>query len=246
MAMPTVNSIGTVQANTTALTIPPGASHTVDDIDILLIETGVSTAITLTTAAGFAELAAVSPQTTGAGATGTILSVFWRRWNGTDGSPVTAAPSNHGVGRMISISGCKTSGNPWNTTATGVTDASADLTVVVNGGTTSVVDCLVLLMVAQSLPDATTTTEFSNWVNADLATVTEQIDNTTIFGNGGAIGMATGQRAATGTFGTTTADAVTSSTRVCAMVALEGAGGAVTTPPRPTVVNFATTRAATY
>lgn len=235
MAMPTVNSVGTVVSNTTAITVAPGATHTADDIDILMLESGFvgGSGTTLATAEGFVELTAVSPQSTGTGATGTILNVFWRRWNGTDGSPVTNAPSNHVIGRMISISGCKTTGDPWNTTATGTTDSAADTSVSIAGGTTTAANCLILAMVAQSLPDVTSTTEFSNWANADLANVTERIDDAQQFGNGGAIGLATGEKASAGIFGATTADAATSSTRVCAMVALEGAGVAAVENPYP-------------
>lgn len=242
MAIPTVASVGTIVsvAATGPLTVAPGATHTANDIDIVLVETQAGNP-TLSTAAGFAELTAVSPQTTGA----TIMGVFWRRWNGTDGSPAIGQATNHIIARMISISGVKTSGDPWNTTATGTTDSSADTSVSIAGGTTTVADCLILAMLTQDLPDANTATEFSGWANIDLGSVTEQMDDTRNPGNGGAIGMATGTKAVAGAFGATTATAVTSAVRVCAMVALEGASAAAK-PPRVTVVNFAVTRASTY
>lgn len=232
MGMPTVASVGTVvDASTGTLTVAPGATHTTDDIDVVIVEGGAADA-TLSTANGFAELTAVSPQGTGSGGSSTRFGVFWRRWNGSDGSPIFAGVSNHAVGRMISISGCKTSGNPWNVTATGTTDSSADTSLSAAGATTTAADCLILAFAGQNLPDASSTTEFGSPTNADLANLTERIDNATAQGNGGAIWLVTGEKATAGAYGATTCTTVTSALRVCGSIALEGAsaGGAAADP----------------
>jgi hypothetical protein len=231
VAIPTVNSVGAqVQTNTT-VAVAPGAGHTSGDIDIIIVESA-NDPVTLSVAAGFAELTAISPVSI---AGQTRLTIFWRRWNGTDGSPtIDVTGGDHAIARMISISGCIASGNPWDITGTGTNDTTADTTVSIAGGTTTVADCLIMLMVAQALPDSNTTTEFSGETNADLSSLTERMDHTRNIGNGGAIGMWTGGKAAAGAFGATTVTAVTSSQRVCAMIALKPAatqksfGGSIT------------------
>lgn len=243
MGMPTVNSVGANQAGVTALTIPPGTPHTANDIDIMLITTKGG-ALTLPTPAGFVEVTAVA-QLLGAEATGIRMTVWWRRWNGTDGSAVTNDSGAAQHGRMISISGCKTSGDPWNVTSTGTTDSSADTSLSAAGATTSAADCLVLAMACQDLPDANGTGEFGTPTNTDLANLTERIDNTSTASTGTAIWMASGEKAAAGAYGATTLTTVTTARRLCATIALEGASAAAK-PPRPTVVNFAVTRASTY
>lgn len=250
MAMPTVNSVGAVASGTGAITVNPGASHTANDIDIVLLECEVVDAPALSTANGFVRLTALDQSTDGGGAASTgrcQMSVWWRRWNGTDGSPVFAAVADHNLGRMISVSGCKTTGNPWNVLALGNNDpTTGDTSLSAAGTTTTVADCLVLAMACQGIPDATGTTEFGAATNADLANLTERVDNSVAAGGGGAIWMVSGEKATAGAYGATTCTSVTSSRRVCATLALEGAGAAVTSPPRPTVVNFAVTRASNY
>ena len=216
MATPVVNSVGDI-AFGNGITVNPGASHTVDDIDVTLLETVDSSVISLATPNGFAEVTALNQVIAGA----TQMSVWWRRWNGTDGSPVFASADNHQIARMISISGCITSGDPWDIVLTGITDSVADTSVEIIGGTTTVAECLILAMVVQELPDANSTAQFTSWANADLSSVTEQMDNARNVGNGGAVGMATGEKATAGLFGTTTATAATSSRRVGGMLALK-------------------------
>lgn len=249
MGMPTVNSVGAVATGGGAITVNPGATHTTNDIDIVLLENSNLDVPALTTANGFARLTALDQVTSGGGAASTgrcQMSVWWRRWNGSDGSPVFADAGDHNLGRMISISGCKTTGDPWNVLSTGTTDDTGDTSLSAVGATTSVADCLVLAMAGQGNPDTTGTGEFGAATNTDLANLTERFDDTTAAGDGGAIWMVTGEKATAGAYGATTCTTVSTSRRVCATLALEGAGAAVTRPPRPTVVNFAVTRASNY
>jgi len=219
MAIPTVNSVGAVVSAVAGITVDPGASHSADDIDIVLLECDSADSPGLSTANGFARLTALDQTVTG-----TQMSVWWRRWNGSDGSPVFGDAGNHQIARMISISGCITTADPWELALTGITDAVADTSVSIIGGTTLGDDRLILAMVCQDLPDINTTTEFGSWANGDLSDVTERIDNSTNVGNGGAIGMASGGKATLGLFGATTATAVTSAVRVCGMLALRPPG----------------------
>lgn len=172
MALPTINSVGAVFGGVGSVTGTVGASHTTNDIDVVLLECADNDTPSLSTANGFARLTALD-QTVGSAGAGTQMSVWWRRWNGSDGNPVFADAGDHQIGRMISISGCITTGDPWDITGTGTTDSSADTSVSIAGGTTTVADCLILGFVCQNGPDANTTTEFGAPTNADLANLTE-------------------------------------------------------------------------
>ena len=64
---------------------------------------------------------------TGGSSGSTALTVYWSRYNGTQGAPTTSDSGDHQIGRMIAIRGATTSGNPWDVTAGGV-DATASTT----------------------------------------------------------------------------------------------------------------------
>jgi hypothetical protein len=171
-----------------------------------------------------------SPQAVGSGTTLAQLSCFWARASqDTPTSPTSAAPSNHQQGFIIAVSGCITTGNPWDVTAPGTTEAGPDTSISIAGDTTTVDDCLVVLACATSLPDAATTTEFGAMTNADLGSLTEHVDNTTSQGNGGGLFCGTGTKASLGAYTATTLTAVTSAAHACMSIALKPppAGGAV-------------------
>ncbi len=94
------------------------------------------------------------------------------------------------------------SGNPWDVTAGGI-EATSDTSGSIAGATTTVTNTLVVTAIATSLPDASSTTNFSSWTNANLTDVTERTDNAVNSGNGGGLGVATGVRAAAGAYGNT-------------------------------------------
>lgn len=223
MSVPTVNSVGAVAGGAGVATIDPGASHTSGDIDVIIHECAAADTPALTTANGFARITALD-QTVGT-TPGAQMSIWWRRWDGAAGSPVFGDAGDHQIGRMISVSGCIASGDPWDITGTGTTDSSADTSASIAGGTTTVDECLVLGFICQEGPDTNSVTEFGAPTNADLANLTERVDNSRLAGGGGAIYMVTGEKATAGTFGATTLTTVTSSLRVCGILALK--------PPTP-------------
>ena len=146
-----------------------------------------------------------SPQGTGTGgSSGSVaLTVFWSRYNGTQGAPTTSDSGDHQIGRMIAIRGATTSGNPWDVTAGGV-DATASTTATIPGATTTVANTLVVVAAAVGLPNSNGTANFSAWTNANLSSITERTDNTRNAGVGGGIGVATGGKATAGAYGNTT------------------------------------------
>ena len=232
-AIPTFVAAGAVASNTTAITPALPAGIQVNDILLLFLETS-NQAITIATANGGAwtEVAG-SPQGTGTAVTSTAtrLTVFWSRYNGTQGAPTTSDSGDHQVGRIIAVRGVVTSGNPWDVTAGGV-DAAANTTGAIPGATTTVANTLVVTGIATALPDSTTTANFGTWTNAGLATLTERIDNTTANGDGGGLGIATGGRAATGAYGDTTVTLANSSVKAMMSIALKP------DPPAPKVRRF--------
>jgi hypothetical protein len=145
-----------------------------------------------------------SPQGTGSagGSSATCLTAFWSRYNGTQGNPTVSDSGNHQVACMIAIRGAASSGNPWEVTAGGV-ESTSDTSASIPGATTTVANTLVVVAVAGSLPDANGTSNFSGWSNASLANLTERTDNTRSSGNGGALGIATGEKVAAGAYGNT-------------------------------------------
>ncbi|MHB9070793.1 MAG: hypothetical protein ACYC54_10560 [Sedimentisphaerales bacterium] len=201
---PTFVAAGAVASGTGAIAPVLPAGIATNDILLLFIETA-NQAITIPAPNGGTWIAVTnSPQGTGtAGSTiATRLTVFWSRYNGTQGNPTTSDSGDHQAGRIIAIRGAAASGNPWDVTAGGV-EAVADTSGSIPGATTTVGNTLVVTAIATALPDSTSTTNFSAWTNANQTSITERVDNAQNAGNGGAIGIATGIRAATGAYGNT-------------------------------------------
>ena len=231
MAIPTFVAAGTAAGDIIAITPGLPAGIAADDILLLFLETA-NQAVTIPTPNGgtWTEVTD-SPQGTGAagGASATRLTVFWSRYNGTQGAPTTDDPGDHVYGVILAFRGCITSGNPWDVTS-GDVQATADTTVEIPGDTTTVVDCLVVVATVDN-QDSVSSTRYSAWTNADLATVTEQSDGGTAAGNGGGIGVATGEKAAVGAYTTTTATAFASTTQGRMSVALKPPAAAGATHP---------------
>ncbi len=201
---PTFVAAGAVASNTTAITPALPANIATGDILLLFLETA-NQAITIPTPNGgtWTEVTN-SPQGTGTagGTTGARLTIFWSRYNGSQGDPTTSDSGDHQQGRIIAIRGVTTSGNPWDIT-TGGTEAVSDTSGLIPGATTTVPNTLVVTAIATSLPDATGTSNFSSWTNSNLTSITECIDNTVTAGNGGGLGIVTGIKATAGVYGNT-------------------------------------------
>ena len=194
--LPVVRGVGTVASGTGAITpaLPTGCE--VNDLLVLLLETNESQAITVS---GWTE-APDSPQET----TGTRLTIFWRRFVEGDTDPTTSDSGDHQIGRIISVKGVTDVGDPWNVTS-GSVDSTSDTTGSITGDTTTSDNCLVLVA-CSTTRDAVGTSEFSNWVNADLDNITERMDDTTDAGTGGGFGVITGELPTAGAYGATSVD----------------------------------------
>jgi len=216
---PVFVAAGAVAYGTGAITPALPSGIATNDILLLCLETA-NQAISITNQNGGTWTQVTnSPQSVGSGTTATRLTVFWSRYNGTQGAPTTSDSGDHQIGRMIAIRGATTSGDPCNVTAGG-TEATADTSGSIPGATTTVANTLVVAVIATSLPDSNGTSTFSAWTNANLTGVTERTDNTRNAGNGGGLAIATGVKATAGAYGSTSVTVKTASTKAMMSIAI--------------------------
>lgn len=198
MAAPALRAVGSTASGTgdVVTNLPAGVQE--DDILILAVETATES---VSTPSGW-SIVTESPQTlTG---NSSKLSVFWKRATTSESAPTITDPGDHAHTVIFAFSGCKTSGNPWNTTAGNTYSGSADPTWP--AVTTTVDDCYVLNIGTNYLDG--TTAQILNWANASLVSITELVDVATSVGNGGAIFAAGGVKTTAGAVSGTTANAV--------------------------------------
>jgi len=207
--MPTWVNNGGGAASISAITPALPASILTNDILLLFVETAndlTQTSIANQNGGTWTQVTN-SPQGIGpnGGTSATRLAVFWSRYNGTQGAPTTNDAGNHQIGFIAAFRDVKTSGDPWNITSGGTIASDAPVTITLTGATTSSDNCLVVLAVANDM-DINATTIYSNWTNTNLASVTERFDGNNNQGNGGGLGMATGEMATAGNYGNSTVD----------------------------------------
>jgi hypothetical protein len=235
---PWVLGAGAVASNGSAISpaLPNITDQTMLSGDMLILPLETSNqAISIANANGgtwtqFAN----SPQGTGTGGntTSTSLTVFWSRYNGTQGAPTTSDSGDHQLGRMIAVRGLVGSGDPTDVTA-GSADATANTSASIPGATTSVDNDAVLVLIATALPDATGSANFTE-TNGDLADFAEVIDNTVTAGAGGGLGAAGGLMAAAGAYGATSVTLANSSVKATMTIALK--------PPAAPVIDLTPSR----
>jgi len=180
----------------------------------------------LSDAQGFAELGSQANKTYGvAGNNGSIcVGVYWKRLAGGDTGPsVAAVASRAHVGVIHVVRGCIATGDPWNVWAEGVSSSSsASISIV--GAETTVADCLVMAIVGHSRDVGGAAV--SAWANTDLANLAERQDESTNVSYGVGLAMATGEKAAAGTYAATTATLVGASSWGTTSIALRPAAAA--------------------
>jgi len=215
---PTWVATGAVTHSTAAITPALPSGIATNDILLLFVETyNQSVSISNQNGGTWAQVAG-SYQ----GTTGTRLTVFWSRYNGTQGAPTTSDSGDHQIGRIIAIRrGITAYGTPWDITAGGV-EATSDKSGSIPGATTTVANTLVVTAIATSLPDYNyDNNRFSSWVNANLTSLTERVDCSRNSGNGGGLGIATGVRATAGAYGNTAVTLASSATKGMMSIAIK-------------------------
>lgn len=223
MALPTIRAVGAAASGIGAISPGLPAGNAAGDLLVMALETGKQ-AITVS---GWTQ-APDSPQEQGAAPPGgSRLTIFYKIAVGSDAT-TTSDAGNHQLGQIVGITaGTFDAAAPFNVTAGGNQTATASVSIP--GDTTTVDDCLILAFCTGDNPDTDTTTQFASWANTDLANVTEQMDVTTSQGNGGALGMASGEKATAGAYGATTATATNPADRGCISLAIAPASAATGT-----------------
>ena len=192
--------VGTFTINTVAITPPLPGSLAVNDLLVLPLRTINGQAITIPTPNGGTWVEAPdSPQENVA--TGVRLTVFYSRYNGTQGNPTTSDSGTVNIGQMMAFRGVTVSDPPIDVTAgsnQGSTTAGS-----IPGDTSTVDGVMVVAMSACDL-DASSTTNASGWTNASLASITEMLDEITASGVGGGFAAAYGIKETAGAFNATT------------------------------------------
>ena len=202
MAIPTFQAAGTGQAGVGAITLS-WPTHQADDIGLLMVETDDEAAVLSGAGASdWTELDA-SPQSS---AGRTRLTVFRARATGSSQSDVTVDdPGNHAVGQILTYRGCITTGSPVDVDA-GDFETGNETVFVVPGATTTVADCLVVMIVANEANSDADQFTADDWTNADLSDVVaagRQHFQSTV-GNGGGVYPSDGGKASAGAYGTST------------------------------------------
>src|SRR5262245_48742508 len=149
---------------------------------------------------------------------------FWKRavGGGGDSAPIVTDSGDHTTCQVHSFGGVKTSGNPWNITSSGNDSGANDQSANIPGATTTAADVLVVLIQGVSR-NAADSSECGAVTNADLANITERFDDSRTQGLGGGHCIITGEKAAAGTYATSTLTIETSTFKAAFSIGLEGA-----------------------
>lgn len=207
MAAPTFGLAGTAAGSSTVATPAYPATVNADDIAILIVETSNEPISAAAIGDGsWTQFASVGTGTAAA-VDSVALQGFWRRCDGSEASTTVSLPDsgNHTLGRIYTIAGCVTSGDPIHAVNTSFNN-TASTAFSVAGFTTTVSDCLVMCAMGRG-NDASGVTAFSGFTNADLTSVSEPASTEagTTLGTGGGFGIGIGTKATAGTVGNFTA-----------------------------------------
>lgn len=228
MALPTFVAAGAAAEGTGTISPALPAGIATDDILLLFLATG-NQAVTIPTPNGgtWTEVTN-SPQGVGAAGSGARITVFWSRYNGTQGAPTTNDPGDHVGGTICAYRGVRTTGDPFDVSSGEFGTAAPPDVFQIIGATTTVADCLVALVgcVEQSADS------FTVFTNAGLASITARFLTAVTAGNTNRYRLMDGQKAAIGAYGATasTTDTNNWGTMTIALAPVLAAGGG---PPGP-------------
>jgi hypothetical protein len=187
----------------------PAAGGAVAAGDIVLVAAFTANqAATITNANGgtYTELPTDSPIGIGtAGGGGAVrITLWWSRHNGSQGNPtVGCASGNHLIAAAVWSRGCIASGSPIDDSNSG-TDNTGPTTFTIGGVTTTGPNRLIYTFLTDDWDNAAA--RYTNWANANLASITERADGGTATGNGSGIGIVDGGKVSAGATGNTTVD----------------------------------------
>ncbi|TSC60441.1 MAG: fibronectin type III [Parcubacteria group bacterium LiPW_15] len=222
-AIPTFVGCGAAAGAAAAITPVLPAGIAANDILLLFLETS-GQAITIANGNGgtWTEVSG-SPQSPSGAVT---LTVFWSRYNGTQGDPTTSDSGNHQGGSICAYRGVVTTGNPWDVTS-GSVDATSDVSGDIAGATTIGPDRLVVIVGAGA---TAADTPIATVVNSSLANISAvRVNAETGTGDGGGLTVFDGQKATAGAYSTTTVTFATATVKGMMTISLQ--------PPVTTLAN---------
>lgn len=209
-------TVGGLASGATNITPALPSGWQPDDILVMMVETANEA---VTAPAGWTQ--APNSPVSQTNADVTRLTVLYRRAVAGDGNPTITDPGDHAGARIIAVSGCVTTGDPWDVTA-GAPDNTSSTTADIPTGTTTARNGLVVVGVATGLSGVANSAQHSAWTNAGLlqgpasaSGMVERFDSRYTAGNGGSIGCATGQKLDIGAVGTTTSTMAAADTKAC-------------------------------
>jgi hypothetical protein len=137
-------------------------------------------------------------------ASGDKLYVWWGRWSSGSTAPtITPTSGDHIVGRTVAFYNCYAGGDVIDVVATG-TEATSDTSYSFATGLTTTYNNELCVSICTTTYDPTSdsTAAFGTMTNANLASISERMDNDVNEGNGGGFGLDHGTLIANGAMGT--------------------------------------------
>lgn len=202
MALPTVRGVSAAKAEgttTVSPTIPSGTAT--GELMLLLCEYANTGTPTISAQAGGNWTLVGNAEAL----SGTIagIAVFYDYYNGTQTAPTVTTPGNHGLARIMTITGARAGeGSTLGGLSADLADTDLGTTCTLASGlTTTQNDCLIVLAAASNDDNPTFG---ATWTNANLGSITVQVSDTTIQGNDGSLEVVTGTLATAGAVGTFT------------------------------------------
>lgn len=216
VAAPAVRGVGTQDfSNPIIPTLPVGWQP--DDIFVAAISCAVN--VTPLIPSGWEHVPG-SPVTD----TDVQLNVMWKRAELGDVDPDFGSLSGDGpVARVIAISGCPTSGSPFDAIGTSYDDITST-DVVWPGVTTVTENCLILEIVANDYDPASNGVNLLPMSNANYTGITERMDHQLSGGHGGGLAMVSGVKPYVGATGQSTASFVNAAKKALMTLALKPTG----------------------
>lgn len=206
---------GTAATGTTDLSVAWPGSQSAGDIGLLLVETIHGQTIAPSGWTALSSSPVESP------ATAHALHVLYKIAAGSDSNASVSGFTNHAIGKIIVFSGVDNT-SPINDTTNKAAAVATDITLP--SVTTDTADCAIV-HVAGSGRDTNSTAQFSGWTNANLASITEIVDELTSVGGGGGLGAAWGILSSAGSSGTGSVTQATTIIGTAITVALKPAAG---------------------
>lgn len=155
---------------------------------------------------------------TGSNTTRTALEVYWRRATASESNPSLGDAGDHVLAIVHAVRGCLATGDPIDASS-GTNETTSDTSGTAPAVVTTDINRFIVVA-CSGATDTSSTNRFTAVSNANLSSLTERSDSATTQGNGGTLGVFTGEKATAGSTGTTSITYANSSAKGLITVAL--------------------------